>query len=146
VRREDVPDPPPGLRAVEPREWVAVWNRVLDESPVKNVGYCLAARADYKTGADIHPGTELLMKMSGIKSDKTVREALKRIREMGFAWRYLEGSKAPFIVTRKGRIRPSDEYRLTWPDDISGIPMLNPDDMDGDLALLAALWITREHR
>jgi hypothetical protein len=146
VRKEDVPEPPPGLRPVDPREWLRIWNRVLADAPVKNVGYVLAARADYKTGADIHPGIPLLMKMSGIKSDKTVREALKRIREMGFAWRYLEGSTAPFIVTRKGRVRPSDEYRLTWPDDISSIPMLSPDDLGGDLPLWATLWITVEHR
>ena len=146
--RREVPDPPPELklRTVDPREWMLVWRRVLADAPVKNVGSMLAARADYRTGANSHPGIELLMLMTGIKSDKTVREALKVIREWGFAWRYLEGSKAPYVETRKGRKRPADEYRLTWPDDISGIPMLSPDDELSTLALLKTLWITSEHR
>lgn len=128
MRKEEVPDPPPGLRAVDQRQWLNVWWRVLADGPVKNVGSMLAARADYATGAHSHPGTELLMQMTGIKSDKTIREALKVIREMGFAWRYVEGSKAPFYIARNGeRKRLADEYRLTWPDDISGIPMLSPD-------------------
>jgi hypothetical protein len=83
------------------------------------------------------------MLMTGIKSDKTVREALKVIREWGFAWRYLEGSKAPFVQTKKGWKRPADEYRLTWPDDISGIPMLSPDDELGALTLWTTLLITQ---
>lgn len=126
--RREVPDPPPGLTAQEPREWLRVWVRVLADAPVKNVGFALAARADYKSGANIHPGNELLMLMTGIKSDKTVREALRQIREWGFAWRYVEGSKAPFIMTKNGRRRMSDEYQLTFPADISAIPMLSPDD------------------
>jgi hypothetical protein len=141
-----VPDPPQGLTAVDPREWLRVWVRVLDDAPVKNVGFALAARADYKSGANIHPGCELLMQMTGIRSDKTVRDALKRIREMGFAWRYLEGSKAQFVMTKKGRKRPADEYQLTFPADISGIPMLSPDDEPDDLSLWTVLWITPEHR
>jgi hypothetical protein len=77
VRKEDVPDPPPELklRPVDPREWMLVWRRVLADAPVKNVGSMLAARADYRTGANSHPGIELLMLMTGIKSDKTVRDS-----------------------------------------------------------------------
>ena len=140
--RREVPDPPAGLTAVDPRMWLRVWLRVLADAPVKNVGYALAATADYKSGAHIHPGCELLMHLTGIKSDKTVREALKQIREWGFAWRYVEGSKSPFVMTRNGRKRMSDEYQLTWPDDTSAIPMLSPDWELEDLAL----WITAEHR
>lgn len=146
MRTEDVPDPPPGLTAADPRLWTRAWVRVLADAPVKNVGFALAARADYKTGANIHPGCELLMLMTGIKSDKTVRVALEQIREWGFAWRYMEGSKAPFVMTKRGKKRPSDEYRLTFPADISAIPMLSPDDEPDDLARAPPLWITPDHR
>ncbi len=123
-----MPGPPAGLEAVDPRTWTLVWRRVLADPSVKNTGFALAAAADYKTGAQIHPGNELLMLMTGIKGDKTVRDALKRLRDWGFIWRYLEASKAEYIVTKKGvRVKPSDEYRLTFPADISGIPMLSPD-------------------
>lgn len=131
MRKEDVPDPPPELKlqVVDQRQWLNAWYRVLADAPVKNVGTMLALRADYKTGARSHPGVELLMAMTGIKSDTTVRGALRKIREMGFAWRYVEGSKAPFYIARNGeRKRLADEYRLTWPDDVSAIPMLDPDD------------------
>lgn len=140
--RQELPDPPAWLTATDPREWLRAWLRVQADPSVKNTGFAMAALADYKTGASIHPGTELLMLLTGIKGDKTVRDALKQIREWGFAWRYVEGSKAAFVNTRKGRKRPSDEYRLTFPADVKGIPMLSPDwEVD-----ILALWITSEHR
>lgn len=128
------PDPPPGLRPADPREWTRIWARVIADPSVKNTGFALLTWADWKTGANIHPGNPLLMRVTGIKGDKTVRDALKIIRDWGFIWRYLEASKAEYIMTKKGvRVKPSDEYRLTFPDDISGIPMLDPDwEQDGD--------------
>jgi hypothetical protein len=127
-----VPDPPSGLTAVDPRLWMRIWLRVKADPSVKNTGSTLAALADYKTGARIHPGTELLMLITGIKGDKTVRSALSQIREWGLIWRYAEASKAEYIVTKKGvRVKPSDEYRLTFPADQTGIPMLSPDMEDG---------------
>jgi hypothetical protein len=50
------------------------------------------------------------------------------------------------MVTINGRKRPSDEYRLTFPDDISAIPMLSPDWETEALGLWTTLWTTREHR
>lgn len=145
LERPEAPAPPPGLRLrpVGEREWTQVWRRVLADPSVKNVGFAMASFADWETGAHIYPGTELLMLVTGIKGDHTVRNALRQIRDWGLAWRYLEGSKAPFVMTKKGvKKRPSDEYRLTFPDDPSGIPMLSPDlDQDG-----LALWITVDHR
>ena len=118
--RREVPDPPAGLTAVDPREWTRAWLRVLADPSVKNVGFAMASFADYKTGGDIHPGGLLLRKVTGIKGNKTVITALAQIRDWGLIWRYTEGS-------RNGRTGLNDVYQLTYPDDISGIPMLGPD-------------------
>jgi hypothetical protein len=115
--RKEVPEPPAGLRAAEPREWTRAWARVLDERPVKEVGFALLTWADYKTGADIRPGYALLMRVTGIGSKTTIGSALGRISELGFIWRYKEGNS---------RRKESDEYRLTFPDDISAVPMMCP--------------------
>lgn len=148
MRREvrEPPDPPPGYTAADPREWLRAWLRVQADPSVKVTGFALAAVADYKTGANIHPGNELLMKLTGLKSDKSIRDALKLMRDWGMIWRYLEGSKAPFIITRKGRVRPSDEYRLTFPPDVTVIPMLSPDLEEGWEWDFLILWITPERR
>jgi len=128
VRKEEVPDPPPGLRAVDPREWTRVWARVLAEPSVKLTGFALLTWADYRTGAEIRPGAPLLMRVTGIGSRTTIAKALEQIRDWGLIWRYLEGSKAPFYFADDGtRKRPPDEYRLTFPDDSRAIPMMSPD-------------------
>lgn len=116
----EVPDPPDGLRPVDPREWMRVWARVTAEPSIKNTGAWLAHFADYQTGAEIRPGNALLMKVTGIKGNKTVISALAQIRDWGLIWRYAEGSK-------NGRQGKSDVYRLTFPDDVTGIPLLSPD-------------------
>jgi hypothetical protein len=114
------PDPPPGLRAVDPREWTRIWLRVIAKPSVKCVGMACAAFADYGTGAEIHPGNAILGTACGGMDKKTVITALAQIRDWQLIWRYSEGSK-------NGRAGKSDIYRLTWPEDISGIPMLGPD-------------------
>lgn len=113
------PDPPEGLTAVDPREWTRAWLRVIADPSVKSVGMACQAWADYRTGANIRPGCELLMKATGIKGDKTIRNALAQVREWGLMWRYHEG--------RSGIKGDFDIYRLTFPDDISAIPMWSPD-------------------
>jgi hypothetical protein len=116
-----VPDPPEGLRPADPREWVTVWRRAIADPSVKLTGFAVASFADYRTGARIHPGVPLLMKVTGLRSDKSVRDALKLMRDdWGLIWRYAEGSK-------RGRAKESDEYRLTFPDDITVIPLMDPD-------------------
>lgn len=115
-----MPDPPHGLNAVDPREWTRAWLRVLADPSIKNTGFALASFADYKTGGDIHPGGVLLRKVTGIKGNKTIITALAQIRDWGLIWRYAEASK-------NGQSGQFDMYRLTFPDDISGIPMLGPD-------------------
>jgi hypothetical protein len=115
------PDPPPGLRAVGPREWMNVWVRVIAAPSVKLVGVMAAHFADYSTGAEIRPGNELLAVVSGGIDKRTVLKSLAQIREWGLIWRYSEGRL-------QGRRGMADVYRLTIPEDaLATIPMLDPD-------------------
>jgi hypothetical protein len=115
------PDPPPGLYAVDPREWTRVWLRVIASPSVKCVGFACAAFADYQDGSEIHPGNVILGLACGGMTKKTVIGALAQMRDWELIWRYREGSKA-------GRAGLSDIYRLTIPGDIMAkVPMLDPD-------------------
>lgn len=114
------PDPPDGLTAVDPREWTRAWRRVIATPAVKCTGYACADWADYKDGSNIKPGIALLQMACGIKSDTTVRNALKLMRDQGLIWRYHEARLS-------GLEGDSDIYRLTFPGDISAIPMYSPD-------------------
>ena len=118
MRKEDVPDPPPGLRIAKPHEWTRTWARVIAAPSVKLTGFALLTWADYSDGANIRPGYPLLMRVTGIGSKSTVSAALIQMSEWGFIWKYQEANR---------RLKLPDEYRLTWPDIIDGIPMLDPD-------------------
>lgn len=114
------PDPPHGLIAADPREWMRVWSRVIAPPSIKCAGAFCAYFADYETGAEIRPGTELLAKTCGM-TGRTVIGALAQIREWDLIWRYSEGKK-------QGRRGMADVYRLTIPADIFGrVPMLDPE-------------------
>ena len=115
------PDPPAGLMAVGPREWMNVWVRVVAPPSVKLVGAMAAHFADYSDGASIHPGNAVLAAVSGGMNTRTVLLALAQMREWGLIWRYQEGSK-------QGRRGLADVYRLTIPQDAIGrVPMLDPE-------------------
>jgi len=118
VRKEDVPEPPWPLQPAEPRDWTRAWARVLAGPPVKAVGFALLTWADYSTGVNIRPGYLLLMRVTGIGSKTTVSAALAEIRDLGFIWCYRKGN---------ARRKESDEYRLTFPGDISIVPMMDPE-------------------
>jgi hypothetical protein len=118
VRKEDVPEPPFPLQAADPRDWTRAWARVLAGPPVKAVGFALLTWADYRTGADIRPGYSLLMHVTGIGSKTTVSNSLSQIRDWGFVWKYKEGN---------ARRKEADVYRLTFPGDISAVPMMDPE-------------------
>lgn len=118
-KREDAPEPPQWLTDVDPREWTRAWRRVIANPSVKLTGYACADWADYKTGADIRPGMPLLQKQTGL-SDTAIRNALRQMRKWGFIWRYYEARLS-------GIQGDADKYRLTFPEDISAIPMYAPD-------------------
>jgi len=114
------PEPPEGLMAVGPHEWMRVWVRVRAAQSVKLVGAMAAYFADYNDGANIHPGNVVLSAICGEMSTRAVINALAQIREWELMWRYCEGSK-------QGRRAMSDVYRLTIPKDIlDRVPMLDP--------------------
>jgi hypothetical protein len=113
------PEPPAGLSEKDPREWMRVWERVIAPPSVKSTGAWCAHFADYKSGADIWAKVEVFQKVTGL-SDRPVRDALKLMRGWGLLWRYYEAAKS-------GIDGDSDIHRLTFPDDISGIPLLPPD-------------------
>lgn len=115
------PDPPAGMAAATPQQWMRVWVRVIAHPSVKHVGCWCAYFAGYGDGANIHPGNDVLGAVSGGLSDKTVRLALAQMRDWRLIWRYFEGAKA-------GRRGKSDIYRLTIPEDVlDRVPMLTPE-------------------
>lgn len=77
--------------------------------PVKHVALNLATYAD-GDGRDVFPGNERLCDDTGL-SDKTVRRALERLRQVGLIVRVVSGS-------RGGRRGVADAYRLAIPDDL----------------------------
>jgi hypothetical protein len=101
-----------------------VWARVIAPASVKVVGAFCAHFADYDTGAEIRPGTELLAKTCGM-TPRTVIMSLSQMRDWELIWRYSEGRK-------QGRRGMADIYRLTIPADIFGrVPLLSPDWEEG---------------
>jgi hypothetical protein len=124
------PDPPAGFTGQPPRTWMIVWARVIAPPSVKSVGAWCAHFADYSSGADIWPGVDIFQKVTGL-SDKPVRDALKLMRSWGLIWRY-------YSARESGIEGDADIHRLTFPDDISAIPMLSPD-WDAPLAACGQL-------
>ena len=121
ARKPKPPEPPAGLLAACPNDWIKVWFRVRAHPSVKLVGTIAAAYfANYDDGAGIYPGTVKLAAACGEMSERTVKQALAQIRGWGLMWRYVEGSK-------HGRRGVADTYRLTIPADVlARVPMLTP--------------------
>jgi hypothetical protein len=115
-----VPDPPDGLTAVDPRTWEPAWARVIATPAVKCTGYALLVWAGWKDGTEIRPGEWRIMRATGIRSGTTIRAALAQMRDWGLIWRYYEARLS-------GIEGDADAYRLTFPDDISAIPMYSPE-------------------
>lgn len=149
-KKPPAPQPPAGLTAALPNDWVHAWRLVrvqpqVDVSAwdgpgkvrvtpsVKHVGLWAATWATYETGADVRPGVDLLADVAGY-STRAVGIALDVVCRLGFMWQYVEGSAGG----RPGRGRQplKSEYRLTTPDDIlSGrVPLLGAtgDDPNSD--------------
>ena len=119
--RPEIPEPPEGLRAVVPGEWIQVWRRVRVPATVNLVGFALASFADWNDGTRVRPGNVILAAICSESHPKTVERAIGVIRGYDLIWRYVEGS-------RKGVKGAHDEYRLTIPADILvRVPMLTPD-------------------
>lgn len=141
-RNPPAPQPPPGLTAALPNDWIQAWRQVRVQPQVdvpawdggeparvtpsvKSVGLFAATFATWETGADVRPGVDILAQVAGY-STKAVGMALDTVCRLGFMWRYVSGSQGG----RPGQGgRPvKSTYRLTVPDDIlSGrVPLLDP--------------------
>jgi hypothetical protein len=98
------------LCPMEPLVWRTVIARCLLGSTVKLVAYTLANYAS-KDGTSVRPGVALLVKDTEL-GDRTVRDALAMLRDLGLIERTFQAS-----VT--GLRDKADEYRLTFPDDLA---------------------------
>lgn len=82
---------------------------VLRQS-VKLVAFGLSHFAD-RDGTSAHPGQLRLMWYCGISDERTVRNALTKLRELGLIYRAEAGGGRP----RVGKKAKADEWILCWP-------------------------------
>lgn len=87
-------------------EWIVTFRRLRLDAPVKCVGYALASYADWNTGNDAFPGIHELARATGYRSNHTIVDALKAMREMKLIERRVKGN-------REGRRGNADMYFLT---------------------------------
>lgn len=97
------------LCPMEPLVWRTVVARCLLGSTVKLVAYTLANYAS-KDGSSVRPGVALIVKDTEL-GDRTVRDALEKLREVGLIER-------TFHASPTGLRDKADEYRLTFPEDL----------------------------
>lgn len=140
-KKPPAPQPPSGLSAAIPNDWLQSWRHVCVQPQVgvrawdgqdlvrvtpsvKNVGMWAATWATYETGADIRPGVDILASVAGY-STRAIGLALDVVCRLGFMWRYVDGSQSGRPAPGKPSLK--SEYRLTVPDDIlSGrVPLLD---------------------
>jgi hypothetical protein len=90
-------------------EWERVIRAVVLPATVKHVALNLATYAD-ADGTRVFPGNEAIASDTGL-SDKTVRRALERLRDVGLIVRVVSGQ-------RMGRRGVADGYELAIPADL----------------------------
>lgn len=109
---------PDGLEPMDPLTWRTIVARCLLGSSVKLVAYTLANYAS-RNGGDVRPGEKLLIKDTEL-GERTVRDALTKLREIGLIYRTFE-------TAATGLRDKADEYRLTLPEDLGDrVPMWDP--------------------
>lgn len=101
-------------------EWERVVRRVRLGSPAKAVALALASYAD-QDGSRVRPGVARLSAVTEL-SERSVRNALTKLRDLGLIERTREGS-------RNGRRALTDEHRLSIPADLlERCELLDPDE------------------
>lgn len=127
-RRESPPHTPTGRWAVSDEidtsanryEWERVIRRVRLGAPVKAVALTMATYAN-TDGTGIFPGVARLAAVTEF-SERSVRDSLGKLREIGLIRRVREGS-------RNGRRALADEHELAIPVDLlDRVELLNPDE------------------
>lgn len=100
-------------------EWIIVFRRLKLDAPVKCVGYALASYADWSTGNDAFPGVHELARATGYRSNHTIVDSLKVLRDMKLIERRLRGS-------REGRRGNADMYYLTLTNTLRELAGVDP--------------------
>lgn len=109
-----------GVSAVDRYEWERLVRRCVLTSPTKLVALTVATYAN-RDGSGIYPGVTRLTAVTAL-SERSVRGALKTLREVGLLLRTRDGS-------RNGRRAYADEYALTIPVDLlDRVELLDPDE------------------
>ncbi|SDI40535.1 hypothetical protein SAMN05421505_14910 [Sinosporangium album] len=109
---------PEGLEPIDPLTWRTIVARCLLGSAAKLVALAMANYSS-PNGADVRPGVALLSKDTDL-GQRTVREALAKLRRVGLVFRTFEASAT-------GLRDMADEYQLTFPDDLeSRVAMWDP--------------------
>lgn len=118
---------PDDIHFVGRYEWERILRRcVLHPQPVKTVAAYLAQYAN-ADGSNVRPGVDRLSAVSGL-SERSVRNGLTVLRELDLITRTRMGSSL-------GRQALTDEYRLSYPDDIYlRVHMLDPDESPASAA------------
>lgn len=112
------------VQGARPYDWRRMVRRARLGPSVKLVA-CLLADYASPDGTSIRPGNQRLTVVSEL-SDKTVRTALSKLRDMGLIERTFAGSKL-------GRRGLADEYRLTFPVDVEIVgDLLPPEEVEPD--------------
>jgi DNA-binding transcriptional ArsR family regulator len=106
------------LLDVDRYEWERIVRRVRLNPATKLVALAVASYAN-RDGSSIYPGAAKLAAVTGL-TERTVRQSLKTLREIGLLHRTREGRRA-------GRAALADEHKLTRPTDlIDRVHMLDP--------------------
>lgn len=118
------------LKPATPWEWIPIVRRTrYTQRDTLLFALLLATYAD-PDGTRVFPGVKRLMNVTG-RSRATVGRCLAELRTMGLIELVPEGSS-------RRQKEGSDEYRLTYPDDIFGrIPMIDP---DAQLSTATSQW------
>lgn len=108
------------MSAVDRYEWERLVRRVRLGAPSKHVALTMATYAN-RDGTGIYPGQLRLVAVTEL-SERSVRDALKKLRGIGLLVRVREGS-------RNGRRAFADEYALAIPADLlDRVELLDPDE------------------
>lgn len=108
------------MSAVDRYEWERLVRRCRLGTPAKAVALTMATYAN-RDGSGIYPGVLRLTAVTEL-SERSVRNALKKLREIGLLHRTRDGS-------RNGRRAFADEYALAIPVDLlDRVELLDPDE------------------
>ncbi|WP_280392926.1 hypothetical protein [Nocardia wallacei] len=111
------PAGPSGLQPVSRFDWERLIRRVRMHKTTKYVALGMATYAD-ADGSRVRPGVDELALVLCI-SEPTVKRGYSVLRELGLIQKTKQGNR---------HAKEADTYRLTAPKNLTGLPILGPDD------------------